>query len=155
MKPSVLLLSLLTGLLLCSCNNYQNIRLHDIAIERFNMNSSTRAVLKLKVTVYNPCKSALKLHRAEGVLNKGQAHLADFHLLEKVKFRGGGLQTELVSLEIEIANLLGVFSEGISFNKADWGDLCIEGDICLSSGLVRKTYGIQNRPVQQLINAFL
>ena len=153
MKKLIFLL-LVVSLIFGGCANYRKIALEDVKLEKLKMVSTSKADVKLGLSINNPVRGTIRVNEAEGVVFAGKGEFARISLLEPVEFAKGEPSQAQAVLRVELLDPLSVIMMGLNPASWDLEQFTFSGYIKVKKGGAGKKFEIEGLPVKDIIGNF-
>lgn len=153
MKKLIFLL-LVAALVLGGCANYRKIALEDVKLEKLKMVSTSKADVKLGLSLNNPTRGTIKVTQAEGVVFAAKGEFAKIFLMEPVEFAKGEPSNAQVTLRVELLDPLSVIMMGLNPAAWDLEQFAFSGYVKVKKGGAGKKFEMERVPVKDIIGEF-
>ena len=153
MKKLIFLL-LAAAFILGGCANYRKIALEDVKLEKLKMVSTSKADVKLGISLNNPVRGTIKIVEAEGVVFAAKGEFAKISLLDPVEFAKGVPSQAQATLRVELLDPLSVIMMGLNPAAWDLERFTFSGYIKVKKGGAGKKFEVDGMPVKDIIRDF-
>ncbi len=152
MKKRLIFLSLIVvALVSFGCAKIREVKITDLSLKRFELLSTSAAIMEIQYNVDNPSGRTFILSAADGMLKKNGLNFAQATLMQADTVSARGVTVGVIKFKIDVLDPLALLSMGLNLSKWDYKDLKVDARATIKSpGRGKRVIKYKDIPVENL-----